>query len=270
MIGQEKVPAAQMARDGAKRERSRIGFPYLSLGEAMEVANAIHKNVGTSVCSDDQLAPWLRLSPKSSGYRQRLSASKMFGLVESLSRSTHKLTNLGRRIVDPVQASEAKAEAFLEVPLFRAAFEKYRGNSLPPASALEREFQSFGVARKQTGKARSSFERSANSAGYFNEGHDRLVKPGFSRTEASPDLPASDQGSTAEFGGGGDGPRHPFIEGLLETLPEPDTVWAIEGRVAWLKAAATCFDLIYRGDGTIHIDGKTAETTEAEVSTPAA
>ena len=163
----------------------------------------------------------------------------------------------------------AKADAFLEVPLFSAVFEQYRGNSLPPTAALEREFNALGVAEKQTGKARSSFERSAQTAGYFNQGKDRLVKPGFAaaKRESAPETTTFEPNNTPKTGGsddGGKGTQHPFILGLLQTLPEPDTVWAIEGRVAWLKAAATCFDLIYRGDGTIHIDGKTAETTAAE------
>ena len=71
MIGQETAPASQMARGGAKRERSSIGFPYLSLDEAVDVATVIHGNVGTGQCADDQLAPWLFLSQK----EQRLSTS---------------------------------------------------------------------------------------------------------------------------------------------------------------------------------------------------
>jgi hypothetical protein len=42
--------------------------------------------------------------------------------------------------------------------------------------------------------------------------------------------------------------------GLLETLPAPGTLWAIEGRAAWLEAAASTFKLIYKGDGKITIN----------------
>lgn len=41
---------------------------------------------------------------------------------------------------------------------------------------------------------------------------------------------------------------HPFIEGLLKTLPQPDTDWPIAGRVKWLQAASHVFDLIYTSD----------------------
>jgi hypothetical protein len=59
--------------------------------------------------------------------------------------------------------------------------------------------------------------------------------------------------------GGGGGQYHPFIEGLLQTLPEPGTLWTVEGRAAWLLAAAQNFTLIYKGEGKIdvHVAGVT-------------
>jgi hypothetical protein len=49
-------------------------------------------------------------------------------------------------------------------------------------------------------------------------------------------------------------PRHPFIEGLLQTLPDPEEDWPAAGRVKWLQTAANIFDLIYKGDGGIKIE----------------
>jgi hypothetical protein len=49
-------------------------------------------------------------------------------------------------------------------------------------------------------------------------------------------------------------PRHPFIEGLLQTLPEPQDDWPATGRVKWLQTAANIFDLIHKGDGGIKIE----------------
>jgi hypothetical protein len=77
--------------------------------------------------------------------------------------------------------------------------------------------------------------------------------------EASPPSPppqaANDEGKKG--GGNGNGnvppPRHPFIEGLLKTLPEPDTEWPAQARAKWLQTAANIFDLIYKGDGGIEI-----------------
>jgi hypothetical protein len=60
-------------------------------------------------------------------------------------------------------------------------------------------------------------------------------------------------------GTGGGPPRkgrlHPFIQGLLDSLPEPETNWAEEGRTKWLQAAANIFDLMYKGDASITVHG---------------
>jgi hypothetical protein len=46
---------------------------------------------------------------------------------------------------------------------------------------------------------------------------------------------------------------HPFIQGLLKTLPEPETEWSGPDRAKWLQTAANIFDLIYKGDGGIEV-----------------
>jgi len=58
-------------------------------------------------------------------------------------------------------------------------------------------------------------------------------------------------------GGGGKRTLHPFIQGLLDTLPEQGTLWTVEGRAAWLQAAAQNFTLIYKGEGKIDIHAVT-------------
>lgn len=55
---------------------------------------------------------------------------------------------------------------------------------------------------------------------------------------------------------------HPFVQGLIDALPEPGTNWTVEGRAKWLQAAANNFDLMYKGGGTIHVSAK--GTTHAE------
>ena len=141
--------------DGEARQRSSIAFPYNNLDDATGVAQAIHANVGTGECDDPQLSAWMNLSPKSSGFRMQLSAARMFGLIET-SAGRHKLTPLGRQIMDPRQQRGGRASAFLRVPLYKAVFENFKTSVLPPPAALEREFVQLGVAEKQTGRARQS------------------------------------------------------------------------------------------------------------------
>lgn len=38
---------------------------------------------------------------------------------------------------------------------------------------------------------------------------------------------------------------HPFITGLLKTLPPPETEWTMAGRIKWLQTASGIFGLIY-------------------------
>lgn len=242
--------------DGAGKQRSTIGFPYMNLEDAIAVAQAIQNNVGPGACDDDQLAPWLKLSPKSSGYRTRIYTARMFGLIEDRGGS-HALTPLGRSIVDPSQTRAARAAAFLKVPLYKAVFDRHRGGTIPPPAAFEKDIVSLGVAEKQKGRARQVFEKSAEQAGYFEQGRDRLVKPGVAEFKdpaqnTSPPVDEKPGGS-----GGGEPPHepdlHPFIKGLLQTLPKPDTEWPGPARAKWLQTAANIFDLIYKGEGAIEV-----------------
>lgn len=63
-------------------------------------------------------------------------------------------------------------------------------------------------------------------------------------------------------GSGDGGGYHPFVQGLLDTMPEPGTMWTIEGRASWLEAAANIFTLIYKGDGRISIQAVPAQRKE--------
>ena len=41
----------------------------------------------------------------------------------------------------------------------------------------------------------------------------------------------------------------PLIQALVDKLPKPNTIWSIEDRAKWLRAAAILFNLVYRTDG---------------------
>ena len=213
------VDAAQ--DDGDARQRSSISFPYNNLSDALEVAQAIHSNVGTGECDNSQLSAWMNVSPKSSGYRIQVSAARMFGLVDTTSGS-HKLSPLGRSIVDPQQERDARARAFLNVPLYKAIFEKYKGGVLPPAAALERDIVGLGVAEKQTGRARQIFERSAEQANYFEHGKNRLVMPAVAVRDQAPIDPPEDKNKNGGSGGGdglGEFGLDPLLIALLKKIP---------------------------------------------------
>lgn len=249
MAGENASKKVETEQDeGDERQRSTIGFPYNNLGDAIEVAQAIHSNVGTGDCDDSQLAAWMKLSSKSSGYRVQLSAARMFGLIESTS-GHHRLAEYGRMIVDPQRQREARVKAFLNVPLYKAMFEKYKNGVLPPAAALERDIVGLGVAEKQTTRARQVFERSADQSGFFEHGKDRLVMPGIG-SGSPPPPPAPEVEHGGGSGGGNGGGKQfdvdPIIRGLLERLPPSGDVWPDQERKLWLQLLEGSFKLIYK------------------------
>ncbi len=251
--------AATAKEDGGGRQRSTIAFPYSDLASAIQMAEAIHSNVGSGECSDDQLAPWTNQSPKSSAYRTQVASARHFRLIEGGSGSgMHRLSDLGRRAMDPSQARAALVDAFLSVPLYREVYDKYSGGVVPPAAALERDMQGLGVADKQKSRARQVLERSAERAGFFEHGRNRLVRPGVTTPQNDPPVNEVDENPNHGGGDGSDG-LHPFIQGLLGSLPEPDSEWPIPERAKWLQTAANIFDLMYEGEGGIDVRAAIAE-----------
>lgn len=271
MVGQDETATNAAAGDAATqetpartRQRSTIRFPYMDLSAAIELAQAIHGNVGLGECDDDQLAAWSKQSVKSSTFRVQIYTARTFGILEG-EGARHKLSAVGQAIVDPNRARQARANAFLAVPLFKAVYENYKGTVLPPAAALERDIAALGVAEKQKGRARQTFERSADQAGFFEHGKNHLVMPGAQANAEPPKQKEEDNrvgGGGGQGGGQGGGDHsdlHPFIQGLLETLPEPESDWSVAARAKWLQTAANIFDLIYKGEGGIKIEAAMAQ-----------
>lgn len=244
--------AAEQARsDAEKRQMSTIAFPYLDQDVAVEVANAMYKTRGHSAMEAHELAATMDQT-LSGAFRLKTGTARIFGLTEKDGRDASKLSNLGLRIIEPATEKEARAEAFLTVPLYAAIYEKYKGQRLPPPKALEREMESLGVSNKQTDKARQAFERSARQAGFFEKGEDRLVRPHFDvhGDKAPPpppeDKPDENNGRGASGGsGGGGGEYHPLIQGMLQTLPKIGEPWPAPERKAWLTMAESIFAMIY-------------------------
>jgi hypothetical protein len=254
------TPLASKDADAGKYQRSTIEFPYNDLDSAVEIARAIASNAGVS-CTVEQLAAYLKKAV-SGPFRVMVSSARMFGITKN-ERGQVQLTDIGRMAADPKTEAAARVEAFLSVELYNSIFEKYRKFTLPGSKGLESEMETMGVSSKQVDKARQTFMRSAKQAGFFAHGEDRLVRPSVgqspltrpaeSRVEINHDETHGDKGGKRSGDEPPNTPRHPFIEGLLKTLPEPDTEWPAAARAKWLQTAANIFDLIYKGDGGIEI-----------------
>ncbi|BAM87705.1 hypothetical protein S58_16970 [Bradyrhizobium oligotrophicum S58] len=238
--------------DGQGRQRSTISFPYADLNSAVALAQAIHGNVGLGDCDDSQLAAWTNQSVKSSTFRVQLTAARLFGLMGTDGAGKHRLTELGRMIVDPSRTREARARSFLMVPLFKAVFDNYNGSILPPAAALARDMVALGVAEKTKDRARQVFERSADQAGFFGSGRDRLVMPGITIGVRLP-KPDADRhdGKDREAAG-----KDPLIDALIQKLPKTGDPWSADERVTWLQMISMAFQMTYGPTEAIEIKKK--------------
>lgn len=234
------------------RGKSTIDFPYLDLDNAIEIVKAIHKVEGDR-CEWNQLATSLGVSPVGGGFRMRMLTGKTFGLL-TYERSQVMLTDCGIRASDPAHEKRARFEAFMCVPLFKQLFDRLNGQTMPPIAAIERAIENMGVAPKQKDKARQVFQRSAKQAGLFELSTDRLsIPPGLNQgaVKSGSEADGGDVDKKRKNGDGGDGggQYHPFIQGLLQKLPEPDSEWPLEARKKWLSTASNIFGLMYTQPG---------------------
>lgn len=241
--------------DKVTQDRSTIRFPYLDQDDSLELAKKVFELGGKS-CDKVALATAFNVSAEGGAFGLRLATAKMFGFIAT-EKKLVSLTELGQRVVDPATEKAARAESFVEVPLYEKLYEDFQGQLLPGNDGLESHLVKVGVAPKQKDKARQVFQRSAKQAGYFSISSNRLAAPQFKQGNADtppldPDKREGANGGVGGTGGGGnDGKkRHPFIEGLLETLPPAalgsgKIEWGLKERQDWLQTAAGIFNLIY-------------------------
>lgn len=242
------------------KDRSSIEFPYADLDASFDVVRGVH-NAGGTTCEADQLAAQLKLEAKGGGFRLRVNAARIFGLITYDRGGRINLTDIGRQAIDPQTERNARIKAFLAVPLFIKVYDEYKGGPIPPRAALERALVSFGVAEKVKDRARQVLDRSAKQAGFFDAASDRLVMPRMTLLEkgsetSDDDSQENDSVDKNKSGGGSGGGMHPAFQLLLQTLPEPGTEWDSQKRMNWLMLANSAFNMIYKsssGDTSIEI-----------------
>jgi hypothetical protein len=223
-------------------ERSTIKFPYGDLDDAVDVAQRLHSNYGRS-CSLDQLAAALGQTI-SGAFRQKVATASTFGVIQSLRRQV-VLTDLGARLVDPRTEQAARADAFLAVPLYKRVFETYQGGRLPEDAGLERELVRMGVSEKVAAKARQALQRSAEQAGFFRAGRDRLVKPAAGTIGDVGATTVQEQAAETKPPEPEAPAKHPLLVGLWEMLPGPREGMSTDEQAEWLEAAKVNLRLVY-------------------------
>jgi hypothetical protein len=248
-VDSEARGPAQAAKP--KRIVSEIAFPYGDLEDALRIAQTLHARFGYN-CEPDQLAAQMGTDTKHSGFRVQLASARIFGAVD-VGRGSVSLTELGARLADEQTEREARVEAFLHVPLYGRLYEAFRGRRLPGPGGLENEMKILGVSPRQLTKARVAFQRSAEQAGFFASGTDRLVRPANvpapSATVSGDDpMSAQDQPIPNDYDIIGLGGLHPLLVGLIRTIPREGEPFSPKRQRQWLEAAKVNLALVFGSD----------------------
>ena len=127
-------------------------------------------------------------------------------------------------------------------------------------SQLEEKFRAYGVSGSTIVKAMAFFISACKEAEIPLSAHIKLPKvirangpsKKKDKVRARAQIEEEEEEEEEEEGGGDGGGRRapsklpPFIQGLLDKLPAPESEWPVEARMRWLTTAANIFDLMYK------------------------
>jgi hypothetical protein len=246
-------------KQGKPRAMSGVRFPYNDLAQSVEVARTIHQQAG-GPCELAQLATMLNYSGVSNGaFRTRVSAAKMFGLIEDADEGRVRVSVRGLAIVAPVSepnAIRARVEAFMAVDLFKKVYDRFNGATLPEVAGLRNLLGTeYQVVPDRIAPTVRIMLDSADQAGLFRiaGNRSRMVMPlvGGLAVEPPPPSPKQEPETTARTGGGGGGGGDdgsgvdPSIMGLLRRLPIPGTVLSAKKRQKVIDAFTSLVAVLY-------------------------
>ncbi len=254
----EQEPKKQAEADKKSRSQATMPYPYTNLNSGLEVARVIHEK-GGGECSAMHLASFLSYTNVRGGaFVSRISAAKQFGLIiggqEALS-----VTERAMKILAPVMPEDgiqAKLDAFMEVPLFKDVFERFKGKSLPPEGGLKNLFaNTYRLSPDRVGPAVRVFYESAEQAGLFELSPDRtqLLPPLIKRLEKRDDQqegelppPPPDKPPQITKQPEHNIGIHPALAGLLKDLPPPGP-WEAAKKQQFMDAFRGIFEFVYPG-----------------------
>jgi len=127
-------------------------------------------------------------------------------------------------------------------------YDQYKGSALPPPPAIERQVTELGVSPKQKERARQTFMKSAQYAGFIDASTGRFVKPGVAQADTvREEKPLRERGG-GDGGGSDDLNLDPLLVALLKKIPDAEKGWPAAQRVRWFRTFAMNVSQIYDGD----------------------
>jgi len=182
-----------MARIGA------FAYPAITVTDAIAVAERVAKDFRGEI-GKSALAKALSMAENGGGFIHKVAAVRDYGLIEG--RGKLKITTLAERIVFPHSSAEedsAKADAFLQVELFRKLLDR-TGGRVPD----EESFTIF--LQDVTGANRVDIAKQAPTIRRLYADGTQYVRAGAQVTDESPradDLGAADATLRSSHTGGG-------------------------------------------------------------------
>lgn len=256
----------QDPKAGKPRPKSGTRFPYYDLADAVVVGGVV-LNRGGGNCDRSQLATFLGHKTVNSGaFLTRISAAKMFGLIESTPEFKLRLTPRGKAIISPISSAlvdQAKLDAFFAVELFQKVFQQFNGTTLPEDVGLQNLLKdTYGVVQDRAIPTVRIMKASAEYAGLFKVpgNQTKMVLPiatGDTPTPAPVPSPENKHDTGQRHGGGGNGGDggngsgddgvgiDPAFLAMLRRLPNPSSPLSEKRRKTAIEAFSNLLDLVY-------------------------
>jgi hypothetical protein len=251
----DSTPKTEGLHGGSK---SAVLHPYFDLNDSIEVAKAVHDK-GGGQCARDLVAAALGYSTTKSGaFLSRLSAAKQFGLIR-INGDIVSTTGEAITILHPLMDSDAtiaRRDAFLNVPLFQKVYDKFKGSSLPQEVGLQNFFKSeFKIPDDRLKPAVRVMQASAGQAGFFVAGgNTRLIAPGGGQAAAPKSEPSKadpeahvdrSRVSPPATSSEGSSNVHPALIAMLRELPRSGTEWPPAKKDRFMAAFRSIVDVVY-------------------------
>jgi len=222
------------------------------LDSVIRAVKSVWDTRGDSPIDADALADVLEYTSKNSGtFLTKLGNLRLFGLLEGPS-SGMRVTPLARKILHPEFPEDglnARAEAFENVPLFKAVLDRYSGVPLPSREGLTNYLVSeLGLTQDKASYVYIRLIDSAQQAGLFNADKTKLLR----RTSSSGQPSRKHEEKIHEDAA----PQYPktlpsprdskVVDGALDMLPSGDSGWSNEELTGWLDFFERALRIYYK------------------------